>query len=130
MTDKYNGYPANASEPEALGNTVSHEDSEREKVVDRRTLFGILGVVGAVGAAAAGIAYIAGRGSAENNTALETSSPSGSPSSSPEATPSATATQGRAATRTMAACTATTTATPTSTAPRHVEGSGRRRHSF
>ena len=93
MTDKYNGYPANASEPEALGNTVSHEDSEREKVVDRRTLFGILGVVGAVGAAAAGIAYIAGRGSAENNTALETSSPSGSPSSSPEATPSATATE-------------------------------------
>ena len=93
MTDNYNGYPTNASEPEALGNTVSHEDSEREKVVDRRTLFGILGVVGAVGAAAAGIAYIAGRGSAENNTALETSSPSGSPSSSPEATPSATATE-------------------------------------
>ena len=92
MTDKYkyNGYPANASEPEALGNTVSHEDSEREKVVDRRTLFGILGVVGA---AAASIAYIAGRGSAENNTASETPSPSESPSSSPEATPSATATE-------------------------------------
>ena len=92
MTDKYNGYPANASEPEALGNTVSHEDSKREKVVDRRTLFGILGVVGA---AAAGIAYIAGRGSAENNTASETPSPSPSesPSSSPEATPSATATE-------------------------------------
>ncbi len=92
MTDKYNGYPADASEPEALGNTVSHEDSKREKVVDRRTLFGILGVVGA---AAAGIAYIAGRGSAENNTASETPSPSPSesPSSSPEATPSATATE-------------------------------------
>ena len=90
MTDKYNGYPADASEPEALGNTVSHEASKREKVVDRRTLFGILGVVGA---AAAGIAYIAGRGSAENNTASETPSPSPSesPSSSPEATPSATA---------------------------------------
>lgn len=93
MTDKYNDYPANASEPEALGKTVSHEDIKREKDVDRRTLFGILGVVGAVGAAAAGIAYIAGRGSAENNTALETSSPSGSPSSSPEATSSATATE-------------------------------------
>lgn len=92
MTDKYNGYPANASEPEALGNTVSHEASKREKVVDRRTLFGILGVVGA---AAAGIAYIAGRGSAENNTASETPSPSPSesPNSSPEATPSATATE-------------------------------------
>ena len=90
MTDKYNGYPADASEPEALGKTVSHEDSKREKVVDRRTLFGILGV-GA--AAAAGIAYFAGRGSAENNTASEASSPSESPSSSPEATPSATVTE-------------------------------------
>lgn len=92
MTDKYkyNGYPANASEPEALGNTVSHEDSEREKVVDRRTLFGILGVVGA---AAASIAYIAGRGSAENNTASETPSPSESSSSSSETTPSAKATE-------------------------------------
>ena len=92
MTDKYkyNGYPANASEPEALGNTVSHEDSEREKVVDRRTLFGILGVVGA---AAASIAYIAGRGSAENNTASETPPPSESSSSSSETTPSAKATE-------------------------------------
>ena len=92
MTEIHNSYPANASEPEALGNTVSHEDSEREKVVDRRTLFGILGVVGA---AAAGIAYIAGRSSAENNTVSETPSPSPSesPSSSPEATSSATATE-------------------------------------
>lgn len=92
MTDKYkyNGYPANASEPEALGNTVSHEDSEREKVVDRRTLFGILGVVGA---AAASITYIAGRGSAENNTASETPPPSESSSSSSETTPSAKATE-------------------------------------
>ena len=91
MTDKYNGYPTNASEPEALGNTVSHEDSERERVVDRRTFFGVLGV-GA--AAAASIAFLAGRGSAKNNnTALETPSPSESPSSSPEATPSATATE-------------------------------------
>lgn len=92
MTDKYNDYPANASEPEALGKTVSHEDIKREKDVDRRTLFGILGVVGA---AAAGIAYIAGRSSAENNTVSETPSPSPSesPSSSPEATSSATATE-------------------------------------
>ncbi|MDO4660614.1 MAG: hypothetical protein Q4B27_00485 [Candidatus Saccharibacteria bacterium] len=92
MTDKYNGYPADASEPEALGNTVPHEDSKREKVVDRRTLFGILGV-GA--AAAAGIAYFVGRGSAENNITSETlsPSPSESPSSSPEATSSATATE-------------------------------------
>lgn len=42
MTDKYNGYPADASEPEALGNTVSHEASKREKVVDRRTLLAFL----------------------------------------------------------------------------------------
>ncbi len=91
MTEIHNNsYPAGVSGSEVPGNAVSHEDSKREKVVDRRTLFGILGV-GA--AAAAGIAFLAGRGSAENNIASETPSPSESPSSNPEATPSATATE-------------------------------------
>ena len=71
MTNRHDSYPANSepSEPEIFSGAATQQNKDREGVVDRRTLFGILGV-GA--AAAAGIAFLAGRGSAENNTALET----------------------------------------------------------
>lgn len=92
MTNRHDSYPANSepSEPEIFSGAATQQNKDREGVVDRRTLFGILGV-GA--AAAAGIAFLAGRGSAENNIASETPSPSESPSSSSETTPSATATE-------------------------------------
>ncbi len=95
MTNRHDSYPANSepSEPEIFSGAATQQNKDGEGVVDRRTLIGALSAGAAAVAAAASIAFLAGRGSAENNIASETPSPSESPSSSPEATPSATATE-------------------------------------
>ena len=95
MINRHDSYPANSepSEPEIFSGAATQQNKDGEGVVDRRTLIGALSAGAAAIAAAAGIAFLAGRGSAENNIASETPSPSESPSSSPEATPSATATE-------------------------------------
>lgn len=95
MTNRHDSYPANSepSEPEIFSGAATQQNKDGEGVVDRRTLIGALSAGAAAVAAAASIAFLAGRGSAENNIASETPSPSESPSSNPEATPSATATE-------------------------------------
>ena len=89
MTDKYNGYPTNASGSEEQDNAVSHE----QKNPRRRDFLLGLSLGGAALAVGAGLsAALLGRGRS-SSAPSETSSPSGSPSSSSETTPSATATE-------------------------------------
>lgn len=89
MTDKYNGYPANASGSEEPDSAASHE----QKKPRRRDFLLGLSLGGAALAVGAGLsAALLGRGRS-SSASSETPSPSESPSSSPEATPSATATE-------------------------------------
>jgi len=89
MTDKYNGYPANASGSEEPDSAASHE----QKKPRRRDFLLGLSLGGAALAVGAGLsAALLGRGRS-SSASSETPSPSESTSSSPEATPSATATE-------------------------------------
>lgn len=89
MTDKYNGYPTNASGSEELDNAASHE----QKNPRRRDFLLGLSLGGTALAVGVGLsAVLLGRGRS-SSASSETSSPSGSPSSSSETTPPATATE-------------------------------------
>lgn len=90
MTDKYNGYPTNASGSEELDNAASRERKETGR---RGFLIG-LGLGGAALAVGAGLsAAIFGHNRSSSASPETTPSPSESPSSSSETTPSATATE-------------------------------------
>lgn len=90
MTDKYNGYPANASGSEEPDSAASHEQKNPRR---RDFLLGLSLGGAALAVVGAGLsAALLGRGRS-SSASSETPSPSESPSSSPEATPSATATE-------------------------------------
>ena len=91
MTDKYNGYPANASGSEKPDNAASR----KRKETDRRGFLIGLGLGGAALAVGAGLSAAIFGHNRSSSASPETPSPSPleSPSSSPETTPSATATE-------------------------------------